>query len=322
MSLLAALSLPLLALASPLTDDVAVNARQQPTVNGTVEYATTCKKCPYLLCANIEAPWYDEVLTFTCYTEGELIDDNDLWLKTTSNCYVAEYDLIEYAGDYTQELEYCGEVELDITEQDATVRYLSEGKWGYDTSSESLEYYGRDEDVTLTCWTDGADVNGNGYWYKTTDNCHISGSGLWEQPDHSELDNCGPEPGPRPNETRRGLEVDERDIKTKESGELNRRWLQPEIIGEEYAPCYTCPTPDTNSTCYVKKTYEFNDTVVSQCLSSQDYVYPNGSTAYFHWMLTTDWCYVEGFFFWVPPWDNYRYPRCEYWSPDDFWTDD
>lgn len=62
----------------------------------------------------------------------------------------------------TQELEYCGEVELDITEQDATVRYLSEGKWGYDTSSESLEYYGRDEDVTLTCWTDGADVNGNG----------------------------------------------------------------------------------------------------------------------------------------------------------------
>jgi hypothetical protein len=69
MSLLAALSLPLLALASPLTDDVAVDARQQPTVNGTVEYATTCKKCPYLLCPNIEAPWYDDVLTFTCYTE-------------------------------------------------------------------------------------------------------------------------------------------------------------------------------------------------------------------------------------------------------------
>jgi hypothetical protein len=61
----------------------------------------------------------------------------------------------------TEELEYCGEVELDITEQDATVRYLSEGKWGYGTSSESLEYYGRDEDVTLTCWTDGDDVNGN-----------------------------------------------------------------------------------------------------------------------------------------------------------------
>lgn len=57
-----------------------------------------------------------------------------------------------------EELEYCGDVPLEITEQDAEVRYLSECKWEYSTSSESLLYYGRDLDTTLTCWAEGEPV--------------------------------------------------------------------------------------------------------------------------------------------------------------------
>lgn len=99
------------------------------------------------------------------------------------------------------DLEYCGRVPLNITRQPASVRYLSECKWGPSTSSESIAYYGRDVDVTLTCWADGSVVMDDPYWYKvcrrsisscpyprltrhkqTTDNCHVSGSGLWEKP--------------------------------------------------------------------------------------------------------------------------------------------
>lgn len=57
-----------------------------------------------------------------------------------------------------EKLPYCGEVPMDITRQDATVRYLSECKWGYDTSTESMLFYGRDQDVTLTCYGQGGTV--------------------------------------------------------------------------------------------------------------------------------------------------------------------
>lgn len=108
-------------------------------------------------------------------------------VKTTENCYLPEYDLILY-GDcklpfppafllasshitptsltspsrvVRADLEYCGEVPLDITRQDATVRYLSECKWSRATSSESIVYYGRDVDVTLTCWANGNTIMGD-----------------------------------------------------------------------------------------------------------------------------------------------------------------
>lgn len=59
------------------------------------------------------------------------------------------------------DLKTCGKVPLKITKQPAKVRYLSECKWGYSTSDESMKFYGRDLDVTLTCWTEGGEVLNN-----------------------------------------------------------------------------------------------------------------------------------------------------------------
>jgi hypothetical protein len=214
------------------------------------------------------------------------------WGEQGKNCYLAEYDLTEY-GDFRADLNHCGEVPLSITRQDATVRYLSECKWGRSTSSESILYYGRDVDVTLTCWSNGNTIMNDNYWYKTTDNCHVSGSGLWARPDVDDLEWCGPPPGPRINETRRSIDEDDLSARTSEisadtgdaSSPLHKRWLQPEQIGEEYAPCRSCPTATTNSTCRPRKIYEFNDTVVSQCVTDEFVEYPNGTADNFYWLV-------------------------------------
>jgi hypothetical protein len=325
MKALAILSLPLLALGSLAAshDVTALETRQSPTVNATVEYEAMCKSCPYSLCTNVYIPWYDDVVTLTCWTEGETVGDTSLWLKTTDNCFLAEFDLVEQE-DLREKLPYCGEVPLDITRQDATVRYLSECKWGYDTSAESILFYGRDQDITLTCYAQGGAVLNDSFWYKTTDNCHVSGSGLWEVPDLSGLDDCGPEPGPRINETSQAAteDIERRQtaslaplkIANRDEKSQSKRWLQPEQIGEEYASCYTCPSFTVNSTCKVETVYEFDEWVVSQCTMPEEFTYPNGTRETRRWMLTTDWCYVEDDNFWIPPWDNYRYPRCTLWD--------
>lgn len=50
-------------------DPVSVASRQQPTVDGTVEYTTQCKSCPYDLCTNVNVPWGGDPVTLTCWTE-------------------------------------------------------------------------------------------------------------------------------------------------------------------------------------------------------------------------------------------------------------
>lgn len=115
---------------------------------------------------------------------------------------------------------------------------------------------------------------------KTTDNCHVSATGLWKIPNNAKLDNCGPDPYPRANETKRSL--DEFTIKTKKSikakKSLLRRWLEPGLIGEEYAPCLSCPSKTANETCKRVENYEYNQTVISQCFKEQLVNYPNGTT--------------------------------------------
>jgi hypothetical protein len=296
-----ALLVPAFALGSLAAPDASsVSRRQQPTINATVEYTSQCKTCPWDLCTNVLVPWGGESIVATCWTEGDNNGDTDLWVKTTDECYLSEFDLTEQF-DFRSELEWCGEVPLEITRQDATVRYLSECKWGRSTSSESMRFYGRDLDVELTCWDESdLDVVGNKFWYKTTDNCHVSGSGLWAVPDHGDLDPCGPGPGPRANETRRSLdddaapptarnaedqELEQRRDEESSSG-LIKRYLQAELIGEEYAPCRGCPTDTVNSTCRTRKRYEYNDTVVSQCLTNEDIAYPNGTFESKRWLVS------------------------------------
>ncbi|CEJ79835.1 hypothetical protein VHEMI00052 [[Torrubiella] hemipterigena] len=328
-SVAAAVALPALAWASPMAESISVKVEPKQKINGTLEYSTQCKKCPYQLCTNVNIPYGGDNITATCWTNGDKIDDDDMWLKTVDNCYVAEYDLKEYAGDWSQDLKYCGKVPKTITTQKSKVRYLSECKWESGTSSETIKYYGRDVDITLTCWVEGSEIVKDKYWYKTTDNCHVSGSGLWGKPDRSRLDNCGPDPYPRANETRRSLDSDivvpgktvevaeeTTQPKKKKSGivtSLLRRWLEPGKIGEEYAACLSCPALAPNATCKQIKRYEFNDTVTSQCVRFEQINFPNGTFEDYYWMLTTDWCYTKSSDFWEPPYDHYRYPSCDNW---------
>lgn len=78
-----------------------------------------------------------------------------------SHPFVAFIDPHMYRIAVSEDLDYCGRVPLDITRQDATVRYLSEGKWTASTAAESILYYGRDVDITVTCWTEGTEIIGD-----------------------------------------------------------------------------------------------------------------------------------------------------------------
>ncbi|PKS08743.1 hypothetical protein jhhlp_004796 [Lomentospora prolificans] len=305
-SVVATLSLVGLTAALQASVQAEVKAKQVETVNGTVEYTTFCKTCPYTMCTHLEAPYGGETYSLTCWTYGDKVGDSQLWLKTSNGCYLSEYDLIEYQGDFREDLANCGTVPKVITEQPAKIRYLTECKWGYSTSDESITYYGRDLDLNVLCWAEGDEIQGDKYWYKTTDNCCISGSGLWSAPDQSKLQNCGPSYGPRINESVEPPELpgqkpttlpaDEPEQGQAEEGSaIGKRWLEDGLIGEEYAYCYSCPTNPANPTCDLVKTYEYNQTVISQCTTAD---------LSDRWMLTTDWCYVNGTDFWVPPWDR------------------
>lgn len=74
---------------------------------------------------------------------------------------------------------------------------------------------------------------------------------------------------------------------------LERRWLQSGQIGEEYAPCYSCPTATRNATCRRTTTYEFSDTVISQCFSYEYIDYPNGTLSTFRWMVRKHFGYAS-----------------------------
>ncbi|KAF2399782.1 hypothetical protein EJ06DRAFT_522040 [Trichodelitschia bisporula] len=81
--------------------------------NGVVRDAE-CKNCPYLGCLNAGVLWENANATFSCWTQGEMIGNQKLWLKyqfglrTEDFCYVNTYDLLPRPGDYKSALPYCG----------------------------------------------------------------------------------------------------------------------------------------------------------------------------------------------------------------------
>jgi hypothetical protein len=62
-------SLPFLALANPIVGTLSIEVQPKQTINGTVEYSTECKSCPYSLCTNVNIPWYEENVTLTCWAK-------------------------------------------------------------------------------------------------------------------------------------------------------------------------------------------------------------------------------------------------------------
>ncbi|CZT47113.1 uncharacterized protein RSE6_07642 [Rhynchosporium secalis] len=190
----ASMAIPLLVGLLTLGADAAF----KPPINNTLEHAvaTECKTCPYSLCTNKAFYDYDTAVTLLCWTRGTVIDGDNTWLRTSDNCYVTQYDLMEYSGDYTTDLSYCGKAseEKHLTFDDVTTKYDAECNICPDYGScETIQYRKAGTDLTVTCWTgDGAAVIDDTTWVKTTDNCYVAQIHLEEPANKAVLDNCGP----------------------------------------------------------------------------------------------------------------------------------
>lgn len=57
----------------------------------------------------------------------------------------------------SKDLKPCGNIPQKITKQAARLKYLSTCNWKRYTEGQVIAYYGRDKDITLTCWGQGTD---------------------------------------------------------------------------------------------------------------------------------------------------------------------
>ncbi|KAJ4371407.1 hypothetical protein N0V83_004624 [Neocucurbitaria cava] len=229
---------------------------------------------------------------------------DQLWLKSDAGCYVTQYDVQEYDGDYTKDLEYCGSEseEQNLTTEDAKLQYKTECRICPEIECDVVAYLPEDTEVELTCWyPDGQVIIDDPYWMKTTNNCYVAQKNLYSKPDITYLDPCGPVPF---------LEI-ENHANENGTSDVNKRAPIPEpasfgaqylinvTVGEEYAYCRSCP----QESCDSQKRYRYNQEVWLQCLTQN-----NGTW----WSETTDFCFVKNSDFWQSPeGDYYRNPLCE-----------
>ncbi|SPO07030.1 uncharacterized protein DNG_09724 [Cephalotrichum gorgonifer] len=322
-------------------DSPSADTSHKTAIEQSVEYAALCRTCPYSICTHVYESTQRHNLT--CWTQGDVIGDTDMWLRTTDGCYLAEYDLIEYEGDFSAELDYCGNIPLAVTQERATVRYLSECLWGYETGNEGIAYYGRDVDITVTCWAEGSEVIGDLYWYKTLDYCWVSGAGLWDKPgmytpesvsrfafhvpahdsfflpdvDRETLEWCGPPVSPRQNLTVEPLHTDgakptplppDEDEAEDEGGrgDLN--------LGLSRRWLSPGQVSEEDVGCYTCARWAGNETcdLVTTYKFNQTAVIQCAATwdAITIFTYTTDWCWMNGSQFWTEPWHHYNYPAC------------
>ncbi|KAF1831962.1 hypothetical protein BDW02DRAFT_504124 [Decorospora gaudefroyi] len=283
----------------------------KPYIPTEAEYNTECKTCPRSLCPNQLYYGYYDPLNVTCWTHGTEIMGDDLWLKSEAGCYITQYDVLEYDGDYTTDLAYCGRASeiQELTLAPATLVYKTECRICPEINCDVVAYLNEDTDLDLTCWyPDGQLIIDDPFWLKTTNNCYIARKNLYLStvPSLPDLDNCGPVPL---------LEIANHNNENGTS-EVNKRadlgamYLINVTVGEEYAYCRSCAA----ERCEVEKTYEFNEEVWLQCLENANYA--NGTSEW--WSLTTDFCYMVNTDFWESPQgDYYRMPACERFEGDE-----
>lgn len=121
-------------------------------------------------------------------------------------------------------------------------------------------------------------------------NCYVAEKGLYQKPDITYLENCGPIPFMEIEQhfNENGTsDVDKRHA-TPTPVDLGPSYLINVTVGEDYAYCRDCP----KATCKIQKRYPFNADVWLQCL-----VENNGTW----WSETTDFCYVNNSDFWESP---------------------
>ncbi|KAF2737009.1 hypothetical protein EJ04DRAFT_431687 [Polyplosphaeria fusca] len=288
-----------------------VCAEVKDFISTAADFNTECKTCPHSVCTNQLYYSYDETFNVTCWTRGTRIMEDNIWLKSQAGCYVTQWDLYEYTGSWTSDLAYCGKASEDesITTEDATLQYKTECRICPDIDCDIMAYLPEDTDLSLTCWTDkGQIIIDDPYHFKTTNNCYVAEKGLYEKPDLTNLDNCGPIPFLE--ELWHWNENGTSDIDKRSPlpvpAEQGVQYLINVTVGEDYAPCRKCPQDN----CKTEKKYVFDQEVWLQCL-----VENNGTW----WSETTDFCYVKNSDFWqCPECDYYKNPLCEWFAnPDD-----
>ncbi|KAF2661697.1 hypothetical protein K491DRAFT_710538 [Lophiostoma macrostomum CBS 122681] len=303
-------------------------------IPSSTDALTECKACPYSLCRN--KPWNANNITLTCWTAGTKIVDDTTWLKTEDNCYVTQYDLKEYDGDYTVDLLYCGAISSDWTSLHAKTKYMSECFNTPYVLRKRVKAYKNEVDLTLTCVTrnttvtdddDRFEIMGSAKWYKTSSNCYVHEATLYHVEYEDELEDCGPTPGvdyyahqPDPVTSSSlaptatatpGLNATIFGTLDKRS-DLTRRWIYNTTIGEEYANCTEKATINNSTENAVEQVFEFGQSIDVQCGTVE---YGEGRDNYTIFLLTTDFCWVQD---WMTdpnlieaPLRQQAYPHCE-----------
>ncbi|KAH8725116.1 hypothetical protein GQ44DRAFT_616584 [Phaeosphaeriaceae sp. PMI808] len=275
----------------------------KPYISTEAEYWTECKTCPRSLCPNkLYYGYYDQAFNVTCWTRGTKIMGDRLWLKSEAGCYVTQYDVVEYTGDYKTDLAYCGREseEQHLTIEPATTKYKTECRICPELTCDTVAYLPENTDLDLTCWTPEGQViidDPYEYWMKTTNNCYVAQKNLYSKPDITYLESCGPIPFLETlfhyNENGTS-DVNKRDATPEplpKPADLGTMYLVNATIGEEYAYCRSCP----EESCKSEKRYKFDQEVWVQCVTTS----PKNESMY--WDMTTDFCYVKDSDFWQSP---------------------
>ncbi|KAF3764166.1 hypothetical protein M406DRAFT_351611 [Cryphonectria parasitica EP155] len=274
------------------------NATAASSVPSRVENGiqTECKTCPYSLCTNVVAYEYSQDMNLTCWTTGDMIVDTNTWYKTTDNCYVTEWDIIE--GNYTDVLASCGEVAETYTSGPSKTEYNTECNIIPEFVGEIEDHtkmYQPEVDLTLTCYTiNGDEVLGNSKWYKTLSNCYVPEAQI-EFVD-ADLDDCGPipfleakmrQPDPEPSTPTPAEDFARRAASGADVGrqEEHKRWLYLTQIGDDQASCLAEP----DSTSESQHTYSFGEYIVVQCATYSENLVDDNQI----YLLTEDFCWVN-----------------------------
>ncbi|KAF2853154.1 hypothetical protein T440DRAFT_444950 [Plenodomus tracheiphilus IPT5] len=272
-----------------------VNAELKAYIATSAEFNTECKTCPRSLCPNQLYYGQGDSFNTTCWTRGTKIMGDRLWLKSEAGCYITQYDVLEYDGDYTTDLEYCGSEseELNLTIEDATLKYKGECRICPNLTCDTMAWLKENTDLELTCWyPEGQIVIDDPYWLKTTNNCYVSRKHLYSKPDITYLDNCGPIPylEPEKHNNENGTSDVNKRKTTSVLQPFGAMYLANVTVGEEYAYCRSCP----DEKCGSEKRYEFEQEVWIQCVTEN---LANETW----WSETIDFCYVKNSDFWKGP---------------------
>ncbi|KAK7189867.1 hypothetical protein PSPO01_04257 [Paraphaeosphaeria sporulosa] len=304
----------------------AVGAANLP---GSIWEPTECKTCPYSLCTNKKV--YDRGNTiFTCWTSGTDIYTDTTWLKTTDNCYVARYDVEEFADP--SELPYCGRVQQpEWPKRNGRTRYYSECYRMPYLQDRARKYYKNNVDLNLLCVARNVtgyahEVMGKTYvgsyflgrkltlhstWYKTNSDCFVHETGIW--PIEDDLEDCGPLDTELPErilpETETTIPTSaptlfptpttvlpntaqstSASVASTDIHPLSRRFLYNTTIGEEYVNC-TETSNSKDRVHGVRHVYEFDQPVFPQCGTVDQFgPHPDNYTIM---LFTTDFCWIR-----------------------------